>query len=110
MKLKGISLIAILLFVIISGCAQQASEPAVRGKEITIDNFQFQPSELIVSAGDIVTWKQDQGVAHIIVSQGSFESKVLNKGDEFSWTFKDKGAYEYYCSIHPSMRGKITVE
>jgi plastocyanin len=33
----------------------------------------------------------------------------MGSGGTFSFTFTQDGTYDYICSIHPSMKGKITV-
>jgi plastocyanin len=35
---------------------------------------------------------------------------VLCTDDKFSFKFDEPGAYEYHCSIHPKMRGKVIVQ
>jgi hypothetical protein len=35
---------------------------------------------------------------------------VLRTDDKFSFKFDEPGTYEYYCSIHPKMRGKVIVQ
>jgi len=77
---------------------------------IMINHFVFAPNELIVAKGTTVKWIQNDNVTHIVVSNGLFESKPLTKGDEFSFTFNTPGKYNYYCSIHTSMTGKIIVK
>jgi hypothetical protein len=34
---------------------------------------------------------------------------MLQPGEAFSFTFSDPGVFEYYCSIHPFMRGAVVV-
>ena len=41
---------------------------------------------------------------------GKFKSAALDTDDTFSQTFATPGEYEYFCSIHPYMTGKIVVE
>lgn len=105
-------LILLVIFLIISGCSQQNnsvnSNPA-EGNNIVISGFSFNPSELNVKVGDTVTWEKQDSAVHTVVSHDLFESKVLNKGDKFSFTFDKKGKYNYNCGIHPSMKGKINV-
>ena len=104
-------LFILLIVILISGCySQQTSNIEVKPNEIIIDNFAFNPLELTISSGTTITWKNNHNVNHIIVSQNLFESKTLKKGDEFAFTFNTPGEYNYYCSIHPSMRGRIIVK
>ncbi len=78
---------------------------------ITIDNFSFSPATLTVPAGTKVTWINRDDVPHTVVStEKKFKSPALDTDEEFSYTFADPGAYEYFCSIHPKMTGKIVVQ
>lgn len=111
--MKKTMLLLTTLLMVISGCAQQAAEDKktpIEGNTIVMDHFIFEPSYVTIDAGTRVTWKQNDNVAHTIVSQGLFESKTLNKGDEFSFTFTEPGEYEFHCGIHPSMTGKVIVK
>lgn len=79
--------------------------------EINIQNFNFSPTTLNVQVGEKVTWKQnDQAIHKIVSTEELFTSNDLNSGDEFNFTFTKAGEYDYYCSIHPSMYGKIIVK
>ncbi len=79
--------------------------------EVTIDNFSFVPQVLTVKAGTSVTWTNKDAVPHTVVSTSrKFASRVLDTDERFSFTFKDPGTYEYYCSVHPHMTGKIVVQ
>lgn len=61
--------------------------------------------------GTIVVWYNNDSVAHTITARdNSFDSGNLSPGDTFQYTFEQPGELEYYCKIHPSMVGKITVE
>ena len=83
--------------------------PAAR--EVTIDNFSFGPMELTVPVGTQVTWVNKDDVPHVVMSVDKiFKSKALDTDDEFSFTFQQAGTYEYFCSVHPKMTGKIVVK
>lgn len=82
---------------------------AAENRGITIQNFSFNPAELTVKSGDTVTWTNQDSVPHRI-SGGSFQSDPLSKGQSFSFTFSTVGTFDYICSIHPSMKGKIIVQ
>lgn len=76
---------------------------------ITIKNFAFSPDTLTVKQGAKVTWVNQDSAPHKIKSD-TFNSSNLNQGDQFEFTFNNKGSFDYSCSIHPSMTGKIVVE
>jgi len=85
---------------------------AADGKDhqITIDNFSFAPKNTSVSIGAAVTWTNKDDVPHNIVSTGrQFRSPVLDTDGQFSHRFDAPGSYEYYCSLHPRMTGRIVV-
>jgi amicyanin len=78
---------------------------------VKIDNFSFGPAELTVPAGTTVTWTDRDDIPHTVVSTDkAFKSKVLDTDESFSFTFSKPGTYEYFCSIHPKMTGKIVVQ
>lgn len=79
--------------------------------EIGIDNFNFTPATLTVKAGTAITWINKDDVPHLIVSpQNKFKaSPVLDTDQRYSATLKTPGTYDYFCSLHPKMQGKIIV-
>jgi amicyanin len=78
---------------------------------ITIDNFSFNAQTITVPAGTAVTWINRDDVPHKVVSTDKkFSSPVLDTDGRFSYTFAAAGTYEYYCSIHPTMVGKVIVK
>ncbi|MFQ5794639.1 MAG: lamin tail domain-containing protein [Candidatus Bipolaricaulia bacterium] len=84
------------------------NEPTV---EVDIRNFAFQPANIRVKVGTMVTWVQRDNVPHTVTSRtGLFDSGNLLLGQSFTFTFEKPGSYNYYCKIHPSMEGKVIVE
>jgi plastocyanin len=78
--------------------------------EIGIDNFAFTPPVLSVPLGTTVVWVNNDDVPHLIVNvQGHFTSKVLDTDQRFQATLKTPGTFDYFCSLHPKMQGKIVV-
>ena len=76
---------------------------------IAIDNFTFAPGDITVPAGTKVTWVNHDDIPHTVVAAGKFKSGALDTNDDFSHTFDQPGTYEYFCSLHPKMTGKIVV-
>jgi len=83
----------------------------LRANEIGIDNFAFAPNPLVVAPGTKVTWVNNDDVPHLIVNvQRAFrQSPVLDTDQRFSITLAKVGTYDYFCSLHPKMQGKIIV-
>ena len=81
-----------------------------KGREITIDNFSFAPHDSVVPLGTAVTWTNKDDVPHNIVSTtGRFRSPVIDTDGQFTHQFDKPGAYEYFCSLHPKMTGRVVV-
>lgn len=79
--------------------------------QITIQSFAFKPAKLTVTAGTKVTWVNKDGEPHTATGTDKrFSSNALDTNDQFSFVFKDKGDYSYFCTLHPQMKGQITVK
>jgi plastocyanin len=75
---------------------------------IEIRQSAFSPASFNVVAGQALVWAFDDGpVAHHVVGDG-FDSGVQASG-RFSHTFAAAGIFAYHCSIHPAMKGSVTV-
>lgn len=90
--------------------AAAESKPAA-STEIKIDNFSFTPASITIPVGTAVHWKNNDDIPHTVVSDDhSIKSKVMDTGDDFSYTFAKPGTYNYFCSIHPKMTAKVIVQ
>jgi plastocyanin len=75
-----------------------------------VDN-DYEPRHLTVNLGTEITWRMDGDAAHTITDEeGSFDSGVLDPGDEYVLTFEKAGTYYYYCTLHHAMQGTLVVE
>lgn len=78
---------------------------------IDLKDFAFSPDSVTVKKGTKVTWTQRDSAGHTVTSyEGIFDSPILAKGETWSYTFDNVGAYKYYCAPHPRMEGTIIVE
>jgi amicyanin len=85
--------------------------PDFKPAAVTIQNFAYSPATLTVPVGTTVTWTNEDSVRHTVTTRTSlFDSGLLSQGQTFSYTFNQKGTYDYYCTVHPYMTGKIIVE
>lgn len=80
----------------------------VKTIDVSINDFAFNPNTVTVSVGDTVRWTNIDSTTHTVKGP-DFESNTLREGDSYSFTFTKAGIYEYECSIHPSMKGNVTV-
>lgn len=82
-----------------------ASDPAI----IVISSFTFNGPES-VPVGTTIEIRNNDSAPHSWTSpDGVFDSGTLAMGDSFEFTFDEAGEYEFFCEIHPSMTGSITV-
>lgn len=125
--MKKITVLSLLVIGIsaLSGCSlyggaqnntsNSAARPApvqvapAAADTVNIQNFSFNPATLTVKKGAAVTWTNNDSAPHQIKS-AAFNSELMSQGQTFSFTFNDAGTFDYSCSIHPSMTGKIIVE
>lgn len=62
-----------------------------------------------MKSGETVTWVNDDGAPHSIALNNGVASDTLMPGSSYSANFERQGDYDYACSIHPYMTGKIMV-
>jgi plastocyanin len=70
-------------------------------------NLNFHPTELILKAGDSVTWtnKESDDTTHSVVQgNGSdIDSPDIQPGETFVWKFDHPGRWDIVCRFHPDM-------
>ena len=127
--------IGLLLLAATAGCGSDSTDanPPGGGRQLppngisivlgaqTKGTAAFTPNPLSVSlaGGGLVQWFNDDrgsgvygtaGVTHnIIADDGSFNSGNLAPGASFQATLTTAGDHGYHCSIHPTMRGTVSV-
>ncbi len=128
-----ISLLLMVLFIIGSGISCQSRAPALAPSvpsqglpeepttgappvapsivEVTIEGFAYKPATLNIPVGTTVIWYNKDSVPHTVTARDkSFDSGSLPRDGSFSFTFKQKGTFEYYCTMHPYMEGKVVID
>lgn len=77
---------------------------------VKIRNFSFNPQTVRVAAGAKIRWENEDNVIHTVTAAGKFDSAGITSGGQFELALTAKGAYDYNCTPHPFMTGKIIVE
>ncbi|RPJ26359.1 MAG: hypothetical protein EHM25_12045, partial [Nitrosopumilales archaeon] len=101
------------------------NQTAASGTEVTIaqgssapTNAEFYvPTTLTVPTGATVTWKNADSTLHTVTSGSAesgesgtvFDSSYMAAGKTFQWTFSTAGTFDYYCTLHPFMKGQVVV-
>jgi len=133
MRAKTLIILVSLLIVIIaiSGCTQNQqinsnkkesslvtdtqtiNQPQIEGTyNIEISNFAFNPSEIKIKRGETVVWINRDSASHTVTSDSGNEinSPQLSNEQVYSHSFSNTGTFNYYCSVHPSMKATVIVE
>src|SRR6478672_3174773 len=87
------------------------------GSSVPSNGKFFVPETLTVSKGTTVTWTNGDSTLHTVTSgspeagnSGSeFDSSYLAAGKTFQHPFNTAGTFDYYCTLHPFMKGKVVV-
>ena len=97
--------------MIVLACGIAAAQtPATSPVKVSIANFAFGPPEITIAPGQAVSWTNDDGSAHAIAfNDGSAGSKSLLPGEQFVLVFPQAGNFEYFCSFHNYMTGRVIV-
>jgi plastocyanin len=89
--------------------AQEAVSIAPGSSNPSASQF-YVPSEITVSSGTIVTWTNDDSTIHTVTDKGGkFDSSIIAPTATWKNTFHKAGEFDYYCTLHPFMTGKVIV-
>ena len=68
-------------------------------------------AQLTVPVGATVVWVNNGPTIHNVAADDlSWSSPILQQGETYSIVFNAPGTYPVLCSIHPEMRGTVTVQ
>jgi len=78
---------------------------------VTIEGMKFSPEALEVKAGDTVVWKNKDIVPHnATASDHGFQSPTIPPNGTWKFRMRKKGEHDYLCTLHPTMKAKLTVK
>jgi plastocyanin len=75
------------------------------------NDLSFDPPQINVPTGSIVSWTNADSIQHTVTSdeQGLFDAGPISPGDTFENVFDSAGEFGYHCAIHPFMTGLVMV-
>lgn len=121
----------------LSGCSAVGSTASGGDYDIGMTAVAFRPTEITVSVGDTVVWKNTSSRNHSVTAyesgipddadyfaSGGYESEaaardawqnlngVITNGDTYEHTFEVPGTFNYFCIPHErgGMVGQVVVE
>jgi plastocyanin len=117
--------LAVVVLIVVAACggptastrpeASTNPNPTGDSVEVHATGFLFAPDEVTITAGDSITWINDDKILHTITAgtpetpDDSFDRELDGQGTSTSLRFDDPGEYAYFCSRHPHMRGVVRV-
>lgn len=80
--------------------------------DFIIKNYKYVPGTLRVKSGGFVTFYNDDVTEHTITDDaaGGGDSGRMRGGSSLTVQFSTPGEFNFHCTIHPAMRGRIVVE
>jgi plastocyanin len=113
----------ISLVALLPACASQSSSSTVSSDSDSVvilikDKKQtagvYEPSSVSVLSGSELIFKNESAAPHNVVWQKHpgekpAQSDLMAKGASYSISLEKAGLYEYICTLHPTMRGSVSV-
>ena len=84
--------------------------------KVGMKGIKFVPDSVTVKVGGTVNWSNDESVPHDVTKEDGPGPKFTSgngnmmQGDTYKQTFKEAGEVKYVCTIHPNMKGNVTVK
>jgi plastocyanin len=95
----------------------QGASVSIVPNSATLGDKAYSPNPAEIKAGETVTWTNDDSQIHTATSGAVgaedsgkvFDSGILSPKATFDFKFDQAGEYDYYCTLHPQMLGKVVV-
>jgi plastocyanin len=107
-------LVALLAAGALAACSASAGEdpadaaPVKTGEVVAKDN-RFDPVAVEVPTGTTVTWRFEDGpVPHDVTGDGWKSGEPQSEGT-YRHAFDQPGTYDYRCTVHSGMKGRVVV-
>jgi plastocyanin len=98
----------IVLAVALLAVGGPAATAATR--QVSLARSGFLPASVTITAGDTVTWTNQDSVRRSVVSDtGLFSSGLIDPGKTFSFTFNQNGTFRYRDGTRTNVRGTVVV-
>lgn len=115
-RLPGVLAALALAAAVLTGCGGDegggdvaAAAPVTGVTEVAAKDNRFTPPAIQVTAGTTVTWSfDDRFVPHDVTGDGWTSGDPKSKGT-FTHTFDRPGTYDYRCTVHDGMDGRVVV-
>lgn len=100
-----------------AGALEVVQEAPAGSTEVKIAKMKFATPEVRIKAGSAVTWVNTEALPHNVHFKSGpgvekdVEGPMLRGPNQtYSVKFNAPGTYDYICTPHPFMKGKVVVE
>jgi plastocyanin len=83
---------------------------SVSTNSVEIKNMSFNPGDISVASGSVITFTNNDSTNHTVTANDGSFNYSISAGQTITFTIDNPGTYDYHCSIHTSMTGKILVQ
>ena len=132
----GITALLLALALVLSACGDGSSRNSggaasttssgsgsnLEKVEVNLVNLRFNPDDIRVKVGQTVVFKNNDAVRHNVIQSTvedalsgnpGFQSPILQAGDQWEFTFNEKGEYPLVCNLDghhlAGMKATVTV-
>ncbi len=108
---QTVNVFAVSVFVfVLTSCSGPEKKTIPKSYMVEIKAMQFQPAELSVQKGDTVRFVNQDMLVHNVTEEKTkaWASQSLATGDSYKMVVNESS--DYYCSLHPVMKGKLVVK
>ena len=104
------ALLVVLACALGATCSAAGAADKPRSYTVVIEGVAYQPSELKVKRGDTVIWVNKDPFPHTVTASGAFDSRDIAAGASWKYVARRAGSHSYICTLHPNMKGTLTIE
>jgi len=97
-------------FLPATGAIAAASADKPASHIVIIEGVAYQPAVLVVKRGDTIVWVNKDPFPHTVTAPGAFDSHDIAAGASWKYVARKTGDYAYICSLHPNMKGTLTIQ
>jgi plastocyanin len=88
--------------------------PALAGAaehHVVIDAMKFSPQVVQVKPGDTIVWENRDMFVHNVTAAGAkVSSGDLAPGKTWRYVVRAGASFDYLCTLHPVMKGRVNVK
>jgi plastocyanin len=77
--------------------------------QVTISNLAFSPAEINAKVGDTIAWVNNDPFVHTATAKNGDWNVTIAPKQTQQVVLKKPGAVDYDCTLHPNMKGRVTV-